>query len=434
MKKAITVLMCLCVFFSCFIPASAQEQEVKGLHENLEGLWMKNNFSEEELTALDEHYTEYTSSYLTDIYIPLAFKIPKNRTSTPEEEYELLMHEAVLDYNKAVKVSLLNTKYYYKQYAENGTFGYLLDNYYWYVKKKYIWNGDQNFEANGNILSYYAWNQKYPTGYPMYLSDEALDFLRNEEKIKALILEKGKTEVSDIKIFCGLDLFPILYVNCNGNEYFMKLDENTGAKPDGQNLHSVELFGLYSAEEFWGELDKTPKLTEAATHSGQFAERARQIKTTFTKEAEALQSQGLLYGNEKGLDLLKPLTRIEAATILIRAIGIENSVTLQSEEVFSDVPESHWGYETALIAAQEGLILGNGDGTFSPDKQVSANEFATMILRCSNIDEFNWENALEILVEQGILTDTDTEDMSFFTRGDMAKIIYEARSKKLISN
>ena len=58
MKKAITVLICFCMFLSSFIPVSAQEQEVKGLHENLEKLWMKNNFTQEELTALDEYYTE----------------------------------------------------------------------------------------------------------------------------------------------------------------------------------------------------------------------------------------------------------------------------------------------------------------------------------------------------------------------------------------
>jgi len=434
MKKAITVLICFCMFLSSFIPVSAQEQEVKGLHENLEKLWMKNNFTQEELTALDEYYTEYTSNDLINRYIPLAFKVYENKTRTPEDEYELLMHEAVLDYDKAVKVSLLNTNYYYNQYASNGTFEYLFDGYYWYVMGKNAWHTQQNFEANGNILSYYAWNQKYPTSYPIHLSNETLEFLHNEEIIKSLILEKGETEVWDIKIFCGLDIFTTLYIKCPQNEYFVKLYEFTHDDPNQQFLHGVKLFQLCSAEEFWGELDKTPKLTEAASKSGKFAERARQIKNTFTEEAEALQSEGLLYGNEKGLDLLKPLTRIEAAAIILRAIGMEDALILQLDEAFSDVTENHWGFETAIIAAQEGIVLGNGDGTFAPDKQVNANEFATMVLRCSDIGEFNWENALEILVEKGILTNDDTEDMPFFTRGDMAKIIYEARLKNLITN
>ena len=41
--------------------------------------------------------------------------------------------------------------------------------------------------------------------------------------------------------------------------------------------------------------------------------------------------------------------------------------------------------------------------------------------------EFNREEAIDILIEKSVITEENSKTMDFFTRGDMAKIIYEAR-------
>jgi hypothetical protein len=46
--------------------------------------------------------------------------------------------------------------------------------------------------------------------------------------------------------------------------------------------------------------------------------------------------------------------------------------------------------------------------------------------------EFDWEQALNMLIERGIITQEQAETMDLFTRGDMAKIIYEAKRQGLI--
>ena len=38
---------------------------------------------------------------------------------------------------------------------------------------------------------------------------------------------------------------------------------------------------------------------------------------------------------------------------------------------FSDVPEDYWGYAHIEQAAAQGWVNGNGDGTFSPDRELS---------------------------------------------------------------
>ena len=155
-----------------------------------------------------------------------------------------------------------------------------------------------------------------------------------------------------------------------------------------------------------------------------------EVKETFEEEAIMLQNEGLLKGTDNGLDLLKPLTRIEAVTMLLRAIGEENPSA--SAQIFDDVPDTHWGCTYAAGARELGIVNGVGDNLFAPDKRVTAEEFSTMVLRASQNTDFEWTEALNILVSDGILKESDTEDMGLFTRGDMAKIIYEARNKGLL--
>lgn len=152
------------------------------------------------------------------------------------------------------------------------------------------------------------------------------------------------------------------------------------------------------------------------------------VKLVFEAEALELQAKGLLNGNENGLDLLKPLTRIEAATMLLRALG-ESTYNEATTQTFADVPTSHWGYGAAENAYSLGLIKGVGYNLFAPDDMVTGPQFATMVLRAGKYAEFNWEEALDILITEGIISAEDASTMDFFTRGDMAKIIYESIEK-----
>ena len=53
-------------------------------------------------------------------------------------------------------------------------------------------------------------------------------------------------------------------------------------------------------------------------------------------------------------------------------------------------------------------------------------------LRTANIGDFDWKEAINIMIERGIITAEDTKAMDLFTRGDMAKIIFESRAHGLI--
>ena len=153
------------------------------------------------------------------------------------------------------------------------------------------------------------------------------------------------------------------------------------------------------------------------------------VKPTYETEAESLQADGLLKGNENGLDLLKPLTRIEATAILVRAMGYEDAQT-SGTSYFADIQSGNWGAKYANIAKDKGIAAGVGDDKFAPNDAITASQFATLIFR--NMGESpDWQTAINTFVERGLITSEQAEKMDLFTRGDMAKIIFEAKQKNM---
>ena len=152
-------------------------------------------------------------------------------------------------------------------------------------------------------------------------------------------------------------------------------------------------------------------------------------KPIYESEAESLQADGLLKGNENGLDLLKPLTRIEATAMLVQAMGYEDAKT-SGTSYFADIQSDNWGAKYANIAKDKGIAAGVGNDMFAPNDTITASQFATLILRNKG-ENPDWQTAIDEFVERGLITSEQAEKMDLFTRGDMAKIIYEAKQRNM---
>lgn len=74
----------------------------------------------------------------------------------------------------------------------------------------------------------------------------------------------------------------------------------------------------------------------------------------------------------------KPLTRAEAAAILVRALELKKAGTDKLH--FTDI-SGHWAEDEILTAAQNGIVLGIGNGSFCPDKLITRQELAVMLNR-----------------------------------------------------
>ncbi|MCL2122041.1 MAG: S-layer homology domain-containing protein [Clostridiales bacterium] len=100
----------------------------------------------------------------------------------------------------------------------------------------------------------------------------------------------------------------------------------------------------------------------------------------YKQAVDAMASLGLVSGRPDGL--FHPndaITRAEFVAIAVRFT--HESLEDRQAEVFTDVPETHWAYESIVTAASYGWIRGVGEGRFDPDRHISRAEVIAMTNR-----------------------------------------------------
>ncbi|WP_261131731.1 S-layer homology domain-containing protein [Bacillus sp. Marseille-Q3570] len=72
------------------------------------------------------------------------------------------------------------------------------------------------------------------------------------------------------------------------------------------------------------------------------------------------------------------ISRAEVAALLVRSLDLEST---EAGKTFSDVPEGFWGYEEIQIASSLGIVNGVTDTEFAPNKFITREQLAAMIVR-----------------------------------------------------
>lgn len=75
-----------------------------------------------------------------------------------------------------------------------------------------------------------------------------------------------------------------------------------------------------------------------------------------------------------------PMTRAQAATLLVRVLDIGKSAQSADEPVFADT-QGHWACAEIEAAFHYGLVEGIGDGKFAPEAVLSREQMAMMLYR-----------------------------------------------------
>lgn len=115
-------------------------------------------------------------------------------------------------------------------------------------------------------------------------------------------------------------------------------------------------------------------------------------------------SKGL--GITNGKANFKPdnaITRAEFAVAMVNALGLtidENNLVS-----FEDVNSGAWYNKAVLIAASNGIISGNGDGTFSPDANIERQAAMAIIKKVAEL--YNMESAKADEIALNNFTDTN---------------------------
>ncbi len=99
-----------------------------------------------------------------------------------------------------------------------------------------------------------------------------------------------------------------------------------------------------------------------------------------------LSRTGVVRGNEKGEALpFDNITRAEATAMLMRFLGLENVSEANGFVNFADVLKDEWYYSVVMSAYYYGLVKGDSETTFSPERNVSREEFTVMAARAVSL-------------------------------------------------
>ena len=136
---------------------------------------------------------------------------------------------------------------------------------------------------------------------------------------------------------------------------------------------------------------------------------------------ETLAQKGVILGNEKGE--AKPfdnVTRAEATAIILRMLGLDSYA--EYEIKFEDVNRDDWYYNAVAKASEYGIVFGDSEDVFAPNRNVTREEIVVMISRAMKIGGIPGNKT-------GIYTAKDIENIS-----DWAVDAYEKIGGYVISD
>lgn len=156
-------------------------------------------------------------------------------------------------------------------------------------------------------------------------------------------------------------------------------------------------------------------------------------------DSEALlrvQGYGIMQGDENSMRLDDNITRAEFAAVVCRMSGIFEAAVSQTK--FDDVPSSHWASGYINMAESMDIICGVGDNLFAPDRFVTYDEAAKMIVCLLGYDiaaeqKGGWPTGYNVTAGAiGLLKNVDTS-AEYATRGEIVKIIDNALDVEIIT-
>ena len=150
----------------------------------------------------------------------------------------------------------------------------------------------------------------------------------------------------------------------------------------------------------------------------------------YLDEAKKLNVLSIFQGTDKGFQLDRPPTRIEAGIIFVRLVGgEEEALTNKYPHPFTDVPK--WGQDYVGFLYKHKLTKGISEDKFGSRKIVKSCEYMTMALRSIGYHDdgvdFIWRKSLDKALELDLIDQTFFQDLSDtqFLRDHVVKISYD---------
>ncbi len=155
----------------------------------------------------------------------------------------------------------------------------------------------------------------------------------------------------------------------------------------------------------------------------------------FTHCADALRDMELFIGTKHGYELERTPTRAEAAVMLVRLLGQEDTAKSKTYKTpFRDVPKWAAPYVGWLYENQ--LTVGMSETKFGTTALCNAQQYATFLLRTlgyADGDGYTYKTALDYAKTLGVI-DAVNYDSKKFLRDHMVAMSYTALSREVKSD
>jgi hypothetical protein len=144
--------------------------------------------------------------------------------------------------------------------------------------------------------------------------------------------------------------------------------------------------------------------------------------------ADVLYDLELFKGTDIGYELSNPLSRAQAATIIVRLLGKADEVEKREyTSIFTDVSDDHWAKNYIMFCYENKITFGTSENTYAPSRMIPYEQFQTLVLRTLGYTA-NPEDAGEIAVEIGMMSENAVSKIAKgeFKRGDMVIVMEKA--------
>jgi len=170
-----------------------------------------------------------------------------------------------------------------------------------------------------------------------------------------------------------------------------------------------------------------------------FAANFEDVEGDYEEAVNVLTALGVVTGYEDGT--FRPeriVTRAEMAKLIVEILGYGDLVS-GAKSNFADT-QGHWADPWIALAAGRGLVIGTGDGNFTPDRQVSYDEAITMVVRalgytddCNELKNMTWPTNFKVKASELDLLDGVKSLAGGADRGGVAQLLFNALNATLVT-
>ncbi len=163
--------------------------------------------------------------------------------------------------------------------------------------------------------------------------------------------------------------------------------------------------------------------------------------TKYAEAAELLGALGIMVGDAEDGAFRPddPILRSEMSKVAVYSIGLEDVVKSSNGTTnYPDVPSDHWATGAINVADQQGLVIGDSEGTFRPDDYVTFEEAVTIIVRALGYEPAAEDRGgyptgyMYIASSNQLLRGIDAVSADPAKRGDIAQLVFNALTVNLM--